>query len=374
MALAYQAGLDGLLDGDYASLLDGARIGLVCHPASRDRNGCHAADRLHERIGARLTCLMGPEHGYDGRAAAGESVATTTHPEWDIPIFSLYGDTEQSLRAMTDLVDVLVFDLQDLSVRCYTYVYTLQRLLEAAAKHKLKVVVTDRVTPLLSCVDGPMLDEAFRSIVAPIPVPLVYGMTPGETAQWLVQHQQLDVDLHVVPASGCTRETISPALWPQWTPPSPAIRSWDCALCFPITVFTEALPHIDCARATAQAFRLLYADWLDSAAFVAAMQARALPGMVFEVDPHGVQLRVISAADYRPAYTAVCMLYEMAQLHGTDQVWHQDVCRPDWFDRLMGTDRVRKHLLDGGKPEELAAEWANAQAAFKQQRAALLIY
>lgn len=372
--------MDVLLD-EHAHLLTRKRVGLVCHPASTNRLDTHSAVLIREQVGERLTCLMGPEHGVYGAAAAGERVQTTTHPVWRIPVYSLYGDMEASLQAMVKRVDTVVFDLQDLAVRCYTYIYTLRAILETAHAHGLQVVVTDRPVPLASCVDGPMLDPAFQSVVAPVPAPLVYGMTPAETARWLCATLDLSVELTVVPLNHFTRGAIHAGCWPTWTPPSPAIRSWDCSVCFPITVFTEAFPQLDCARNTRMAFRVLRAEWLDAEALLEALHGRDMPGVmvaryhdVVEADTPGIQLRVIDIDRFRPAKTAVTLLHEIQRIHGVDVLWKDPRCKPAWFDRLMGTDRVRLQIMDGETPERIAREWQDQQKPFQSQRAEALLY
>ncbi len=377
---AYCTGMDRLVD-ERMDLLEGRRVALVCHPASMNRLYTHSSVLLRERIGDRLACLMGPEHGFFGRAPAGEQINNDVHPEWRIPILSLYGDEENALTRFPQHADVVVFDLQDLAVRCYTYVHTLRRVMEAAAKHGLPMIVADRPAPFVARVDGPMLQEQFESIIAPVPAPLVYGMTPGETARWLCAVMAYDLDLTVVPARGYTRRTAPSAAWPDWTPPSPAIRSWACAVAYPATVYTEALPQLDCARSTNMAFRVLRAEWLDAAALTEALQARDLPGVLFapyhDVDGPalpGVQMRVTDVTKYQPIATGVTWLYEIQRIHGAERIWRDERTRPDWFDRLMGTDRVRLMLQDGELPDVIAAEWAGERAEFMPQRAAALLY
>ena len=159
---------------------------------------------------------------------------------------------------MLDGIDVMVCDLQDLGVRCYTYLATLRNMLVACAAAQVEVVVTDRPIPLPHTVDGPMPDPRFTSFVAPCPLPLVYGMTPAETALWLRRTLGLDLSLHVVPMADWRR---GDAAWdgsrPAFLPPSPGIKTWEGAMTYAATVFTEALPGIDCGRGTNLAFRVL---------------------------------------------------------------------------------------------------------------------
>lgn len=376
----YCTGMDQLLERADCELLLGGRVGLVCHPASRNAQGHHSAALLRNRVGDRLCCLMGPEHGFFGSVGPGEDVQDARHPEWNIPIYSLYGDTKAAMSAMATEVDVIVMDLQDLSVRCYTYIHTLRQIIETAAQQGVRVVVTDRAVPLAGCVDGPMLEEGFRSTVAPACVPFVYGMTPGETARWMVDMMQLDVGLTVVPAR-YTRGSDPSSCWPTWVPPSPAIRSWNCAVCFPVTVFTEALLQIDCARQTEWAFQVLRADWLEVDDLLEALTEYELPGIVFdpfvgsdgESSP-GIRLHVLDVSAYRPARSAVAILHALAQVHGFDRIWQDPCVRHDWFDKLMGTDRVRRALLAGDSVATICREWEPGLTTFSMARRNHLLY
>jgi uncharacterized protein YbbC (DUF1343 family) len=374
------SGMDILLAGRWREL-QGQRVGLVCHPASRDCWGVHTAVLLRERLEAQLTCLMGPEHGFYGSGAAGERIKDGQHPDWRIPIYSLYGETAPVWPEMARQVDVVIYDLQDLSVRCYTYVHTLRQLLEAATEFGFAVWVTDRATPLMRCVDGPLLNPAFRNTVAPIPAPLIYGMTPGETASWLRTQLSLTNSLEVVWAEDLSRSDAPTTLWPTWVPPSPAIRSPACAWCFPVTVFTEALPQLDCARATPMAFQVLSADWLDADTLLAKLATADLPGIRFahyhdieHPDRPGIQIDVTDVAHYQPAHTAVHILEALQQCHGINTIWDHKLCRPDWFDKLMGTDRVRRALQSGQPATEITAEWDFDLAAYHQSRQPHLCY
>lgn len=372
--------MDQLME-ERADLLADGRVGLVCHPASMNRLFTHSAVLLHEQLGERLTCLLGPEHGYYGYGEAGENIGHDVHPEWRIPIYSLYGNVEQALKDVASRVDVIVFDLQDIAVRCYTYVHTLRQIMEAGRDYGLRVVVTDRAAPLAYCVDGPMVDPKCESIVAPIPAPLVYGMTPGETARWLQARLDMQLSLEVVPVRGWRRHAAHTDIWPTWTAPSPAIRSWDSAMCYPATVFAEALPQLDCARKTSMAFRVLRAEWLNPAALTEALQARNVPGVLFapyhDVDQSallGILIRVTNPAVFRPVKTSVTLLYEIQQLHGKDGLWKDERSNIAWFDRLMGTDRVRLMLQDGETPDAIAEGWVAERAAFIEERSAALLY
>ena len=322
--------------------LGGQRVGLVAHPASRATDGRHAAEYLRA-AGANLTALFGPEHGFFGRGGAGEKIADAAHADWHIPIFSLYGETRAPTPAMLDLVDVFVFDVQTIACRAYTYVSTLRLLMETCAAAGKTLVVADRPDPLmLSPPDGPPLDPACASFVGLVPTPFCHGMTPGETALFLRDALDLDaLDLHVAPCSGLSRRLALERIYPSWHATSPAIVSLANALCFPLTVFCEALPMIDHARGTPLAFQRIGSVHAD----LADLELPPLPGLRAESceypDKHGQRLRgfafeVVDPTAYRPAAAAFALISALEK-HIGPALWEFPGSRPEFYAQLWGT-------------------------------------
>ncbi len=354
----FRAAVD-LLVTRYAALLRGRRFGLIAHPASVDAAGCPSAVRLRDAFGDSLAALFSPEHGFFGIAGAGEDVATVRHPSWGIPVFSLYGDTRRPTAAMLADLDTLVFDLQDLSIRCYTYVSTLRYVLEAAAAHGKRVVVCDRPNPLAGVVDGPVLDQRFESFVGCFPGPLVYGLTSGEAARALVKALRLKVELEVVPFAGVGLPAHG------WVSPSPGIRTPHTAWCYPVTVGFEAWPAVDYGRGTLMPFELVGARDLDEQALAAAMMREKLPGIgwyptVYEHKGEvrrGLRIVVHDPSVYRPVASAVALLIQLQTLLGKKRLWRTEGSRPAFFDQLYGTDTVRKAIMAGRSWRQIAAGW-----------------
>jgi len=370
----------------HGAWLRGARVGLLSHPAALDETGTSSAQLLHDACGDRLTALFGPEHGFFGSAGAGAAVANRRHPAWRLPIHSLYGPTRRPTGAMLRGIDVLVVDLQDLPVRCYTYVSTLRYVMEAAAAHGKVVIVADRPVPLPSCVDGPITRPGFESFVAAMRSPMVYGMTPGESALWIRRQHAIDVDVRVAGLRGYQREALPrPAVCP-WVPPSPGIASWESARCYPATVFCEALGAIDFGRGTGMPFQLVGAPWLQSEDLADHLESAQLPGVAFHAHPYvsahgaakgkvigGVRIAVTRPDRFRPVTTAIVILHGLQQLHGIRRVWGK-TARPAFFDQLFGTDAVREALLDGESAAVIAGGWRRELAAFRKMRREILLY
>lgn len=379
MSLQFQYGIDVLL-AEHGDWLRGRRVGLVAHAASVDAADVPSAERLRA-AGVNLTALFGPEHGFAGLAAAGVEVGDTRHDAWNIPIHSLYGATRKPTAAMLADVDVLLFDLQDLGVRCYTYSATLLNILEAAAENGKAVIVLDRPVPLAGVVDGPLPVEPFMSFVAAIPVPFCYGLTPGQTAPWLRAKLKLDLDLRVAPFRG-----VPPP--ERWIPPSPAIRSPAHALAYPATVLFEAFPALDVGRKTEHAFQGLIngtelrpKDWKEICETVIGHLSLVTGGHTKDKGPvtndnigicieslaDGLRLRVTDLAAYQPALVGVALVQAVQQVWGADNLWQKHGARPEWFDQLLGTDRVRLALLAGAKLAEIGAMWQNVAREFHRE-------
>ena len=368
--------------------LRGKRIGLLSHQAALTADGSTSAQLLHRALGKRLVTLFGPEHGFFGQAGAGENTYTRIHPDWGIPVYSLYGEYRKPAPAMLSGLDAVVCDLQDLGVRCYTYLATLHNMLSACAEADVEVIVTDRPIPLPQAVDGPMLEPRFTSFVGPCPLPLVYGMTPAESARWIRDTLGLKLRLTTVPIADWRR---TDAAWdgtrPDFMPPSPGIKTWECAMTYAATVFTEALPGIDCGRGTNLAFRVLGAPWLRAEPFCDLLARQRLAGVTFhpyryvagpgryagrELD--GLRLTVTDPARFKPAETSLTLLHVLTETYGAARVWrHKDV-RPEWFDKLYGTGRVRAHLRAGEPLAALFAQWARERQAFAAARKKALLY
>ena len=351
------------------------QFGLVSQQASP------TGGMLHERFGGRLACLFSPEHGWFGLAAAGEKTGHETHPFWNIPVHSLYGDTRRPTPEMLDGLARLVVDLQDIGVRCYTYLATLKLVMEAAAEAHLPVTVLDRPIPLGGTVDGPRLMEGFSSFVAPIDVPLCHGMTPGECATFIARTEGLGLDLTVVRMRGWSHSDRAP--WPNFVPPSPALRSWDCAALYPATVLSEAFPSVDCDRFGALAFRVIGAPWLDAQGLLADMRSAladcGLGARTIRYRPSGgpcsgqaldgVFLTLENEDAYLPA-TAGARLFAAISRRHHDELANGS--RPEWIDKLAGSSELREALDNPGALDALLAGWREASASYSERERAVL--
>ena len=386
MTTRFRTGIE-VLTNELKPLLVGRRVGLVTHLAALTSDGIWSAEQLRNCSDVDLRCLLGPEHGAFGHAGAGEPVPTTTHPTWDIPVFSLFGDQRKPTSEMLNDVDVIVVDLQDLGVRCYTFVSTLQLVMKAASEQNKTLVVADRPIPYPRTVDGPMLDPELRSFVAHVSVPFVYGMTQGEIALLLQAESTDSLELHIAEMSGYQRTPYRQPDWPPWVPPSTAIRSWETAWCYPATVFCEALPSLDYGRDGPLPFQTLGARWMDGRKVAEFFFDHPLPGV--RIHPHpryvpagngrwelveGVRFVVTDPSTFQPVTTGLSVLEQLQRHYGVETLWEQEGTRPHFFDQLFGTDSVRLHLLENISVRELAAQWHMDSELFLEKRSGCLVY
>lgn len=254
---------------DSLHLIRGRRVGLITNHTGRDASGVSSIDLLAHAPGVQLVALFGPEHGLRGVAQAGEHVASTVDSATGVPVFSLYGSTTVPTEAMLQNVDVLVYDIQDVGARTYTFAWTMALSAEAAGKRGIPFIVCDRPVPVRGdVVNGGVLDTAFRSFVGQYPVALRYGLTAGELLRHLVRTGQVRAAITVVPMQGWRRDMWYDETGLPWIAPSPNLRTLDAALLYTGTVFVEGT-NLSEGRGTDAPFQLIGAPWLTDAGAIA---------------------------------------------------------------------------------------------------------
>lgn len=353
------------------SLLSGERVGLIAHQSSVvavDGVPVHLGDVLHADADVELVALFGPEHGIRGTADAGVLVNDEIDPNTGVRVFSLFGSTRQPTPEMLEGIEVLVYDLQDVGTRYYTYISTMGLAMQAAAQAGIRFVVLDRPNPLGGAVGGGVLEPGRTSFVGQYPVPDQYGLTAGELALEIVEQGWLpgleDLELDVVAIDGWTRDMRWDDTGLEWVAPSPALDTPESALLYPATIWFEAT-SLSYGRGTTEPFRVLGAPWLDADSAVSDLTSRDLPGVAFEVDQitpellpgvtvepaflgqsiAAVRLRVTDAQRIRPTELGIHLLDVMATQArdaGADLL-----DRPSWLDQLSGNTVLRIAIESG---------------------------
>lgn len=368
-------GVEVLLS-DSLALLRGKRVGLITNHTARDREGTSTIDLLHHAPGVKLVALFGPEHGIRGVARGGAHVASSVDSATGVPVYSLYGETRVPTAAMLRDVDVLVYDIQDVGARVYTYVWTMALAARAAGQAGIPFVVLDRPNPIRDDrVEGGVLRPAFRSFVGEFPVALRYGLTPGELLRWLVGTGQLAAEVHVVPMRGYRRDAWYDQTGLPWVDPSPNIRDLETALLYPGTVFFEAT-NVSEGRGTDAPLKLVGAPWMtDAAAIARAMNARHLPGVRFEATRRTigrgekyagrtipmVRIRVTDRDAVRPVDVGALLMQEIHRRHPRAWRW-----QANGIEELSGSRALRK-AVERGTVEALLREWDEESARFAEE-------
>lgn len=279
-------GLDRVAAGEI-HLLDGQRVGVITNQTGITAAGKHIADVFNERPEVTLVALFGPEHGIRGKVEGGEKIDAERDAKTGVPIYSLYGPTRKPTPDMLQGLDALVFDIQDVGTRFYTYISTMSLAMEAAAESGIAFVVLDRPNPIGGHImEGPVLDPRFKSFVGIQPIALRHGMTVGELAQmfndegWLANGVR--ADLHVVAVKGWQRDMLYDETGLAWIAPSPNMPSVTTALLYPGMGLLEATNFSE-GRGTDLPFERVGAPWLDAQAMNARLEAADLPGVAFEI-------------------------------------------------------------------------------------------
>lgn len=371
------------------ALVRGKRVGLITNQSGIDRQRRSTIDLLRAMPDLTLAALYSPEHGIRGTAET--RVASSVDEKTGVPIHSLYGDTYKPTPQMLEGIDVLVYDIQDLGVRQYTYESTLALALQAAAEQRIPIVVLDRPNPVTGAIlEGNILEPAYQTFVGIYPVLSRHAMTLGELSQMYNAEQRIGAAVTVVPVEGWRRAMWWDETGLPWVNPSPNIRRLEAAIHYPGTVFFEAI-NVSEGRGTDLPFEQIGAPWLRHSEVAAAMNAMKPAGVRFEAVEFtvsgtarkypgqtlkGVRFTLTDRDAYRPLATSLLMIDLIRRLHPEHFQWVGANRREPGMltiERHGGTARLRQAIEAGTLPE-LLREWERDQATFREKRAPYLLY
>lgn len=370
-------GID-VLERDGFKQLTGMRVGLVTNHTGRDREGRQTIDVLHQAPGVRLAALFSPEHGI--RGVADEKVSDTKDEQTGLPIYSLYGETRRPKPEQLKDLDALVYDIQDIGARFYTYISTLGYVMEAAAKAKLPVFVLDRPNPLGGVeVEGPIADVDKLSFIAYHTIPVRHGMTVGELAQLYNEQRKLGCDLRVIKMDGWNRAMWFDATNLTWRNPSPNMRSLTEATLYPGIGLLETT-NVSVGRGTDTPFEVVGAPWIGGEVLAAQLNARGIPGVRFvplrftprasvfkDTECGGVNIIVTDRTQFRPVATGIEIAVALRRIYPND--WKVD----DYL-RLLANADACERVKRAEAPEEIVRSWAVQLDSFRAARARVLEY
>lgn len=400
-------GVEVLFD-KHLDLLRGKRVALITNPTGVNRYLESTINLFKAHPEVKLVALLGPEHGVHSSAQAGEFVAHYVDPDYQVPVYSLYGakqknpeeklaNIDEAMRAFdtqtTDKtldpsllknVDVVVFDLQDVGTRIYTYVATMVFAMQGCAKANIPFIVLDRPNPLGGVImGGPVLEyPKYSSFIGLYPIPLQHGMTVGELAL-LFNDKYLSpkVKLSVIPMDNWQRTTLFDETGIPWVLPSPNLPTFNSAIVYPGQVILEGT-NLSEGRGTTLPFEVFGAPWINGYELTKKLLALKLPGVLFRetwFTPtfskfkgqlcRGAQLYVTDRKAYQPILTTLSMLALVRQMYGDKLAFHQH-----YFDHVMGTASVREALLRSEPVKDIVAAWQPGLDAFVKERKPFLLY
>lgn len=386
------SGLENLVKNNF-KILAGKRVGLITNPTGVDRNLRSGIDIFYASRGFKLVALYSPEHGIRGEFTAGESVGTVKDPATGLPVFSLYGKTRKPTAEMLKDIDVLVYDVQDIGSRSYTFISTLGLAMEAAAENNIQFVVLDRPNPLGGIrMEGPITRKGFISFVSQYPVPYIHGLTVGELAKFLNEEGLLTngikCRLEVVKMSGWERQMSFVETGLPWVPSSPHIPHAESPLFYPATGIIGELYVISIGVGYTLPFQLFASEWFDADSLANNLNSLKLKGMTFRPvhykpyysvsqgkNIHGVQIHF---TDNQTASLSLIQFYILQEAH---KLWPEkdvfklcDKSRLDMFDKVCGTDKIRIEFSKTFSVDSILDLWTAEIPAFRKRAEKYFLY
>ena len=373
-------GIDTLREEGFAAVR-GKRIGLVTNQTSTDARGQKDRAILRGAPGVSLVALFTPEHGLDGTEIAGKYVATRRDPLTGLPAYSLYGATRKPTPEMLRGLDAVVFDLQDVGCRSYTYLSTMARCMEACGEQNIEFIVLDRPNPLGgNRVEGPGIESQWISFVGQFPVPYVHGMTAGELAKMINASHWVAAQckLTVVPMRGWSRGMNWPETGLRWIRSSPNIPRGDSPAYYVATGIVGNLAGLDLGIGTASPFERVAAGFLNADSFTASLRALDFPGVRFAAfrgpDGGGASIQADPGA---PANLTALNVYLASALYraGGTRLFNKAKADPDQLlYKVYGSRALQTQIEGGVPPERIVAGWSAGVERFRRERQPYLLY
>jgi uncharacterized protein YbbC (DUF1343 family)/CubicO group peptidase (beta-lactamase class C family) len=374
-----KTGID-VLEAEHFAALAGKHVGLITNASGRASDGQRTIDLLAHAPAVKLVALFSPEHGLEGSAAEGAKVESSRDAATGLPVYSLYGDVERPSAPMLEGIDTLVFDMQDVGARFYTYITTLGYCLEAAGKKGIEFYVLDRPNPINGAeVDGPMLDPDLRSFIGYFPMPIRHGMTVGELAEMFNRENHLNAKLHVVKMQGWQRTDWFDETGQAWINPSPNLRNLAEEILYPGVCLLEGA-NVSVGRGTDTPFEAVGAPWINSRELAAYLNGKKIQGVRFlpmDFQPlsgvfagdvcHGVQIVLIDRQALEPTEMGVELLAALFRLSPQN-------FKLDGALHLVGNHKVLESLRTGESPSRIWYDWQEDLEKFKRVRAQYLLY
>ena len=374
-----KTGID-VLEAEHFAALAGKHVGLITNASGRASDGQRTIDLLAHAPEVKLVALFSPEHGLEGSAAEGAKVNSSRDASTGLPVYSLYGDVQRPSAQMLEGIDALVFDIQDVGARFYTYITTLGYCLEAAGEKGIEFYVLDRPNPINGAqVDGPVLDPDLLSFIGYFPMPIRHGMTVGELAEMFNRENHLNANLHVIKMQGWQRTDWFDETGQAWINPSPNLRNLTEETLYPGVCLLEGA-NVSVGRGTDTPFEIVGAPWIDGRALAAHLNGKKIQGVRFlpmDFKPlsgiyadevcHGVQIVLLDRQALEPTEMGVELLAALWRLSPQD-------FKLDGTLHLVGSHKVLESIRSGESPARIWYDWQEDVEKFKKVRAQYLLY
>ncbi len=380
--MSVQTGIERFMDSPPA-WVSKCRIGLLCNPASVNRDFTHTRKLIHQKFPEQLTALYSPQHGFfaekqDNMIESGDMV----DPELHIPVFSLYGNDRIPTRAMFDEIDLLIIDLQDVGTRVYTFIYTMSYCLESAKKYNKRVIILDRPNPINgNTIEGNLLKPDCVSFVGRYPIPMRHGLTIGELGLLFNEYFNIGCQLDIIPMKHWNRAMFFQDTGLPWVPPSPNLPTPISAMVYPGQVLWEGT-NISEGRGTAKPFEMLGAPFMDPVKIEQSLEGNCLSGAflrpaAFEPTSNkwagqfcrGFQIHVTDPKLFLPFRLALHLLRSIFLLHKNQFAWNPPPYEYEFerlpIDLILGDKEVRKQIENLESPQKIEKSWDRALTEFK---------
>ena len=379
-------GVEVLRQGGF-ECLKGKRVGLITNPTGVDSNLKSTVDILFEAEEVNLVALYGPEHGVRGDVVAGEKVNDQIDAKTGLKVYSLYGKTRKPTAEMLAGVDVLVYDIQDIGCRSYTFISTMGLVMEAAVENSIEVVVLDRPNPLGGLkVEGSGVSEGYFSFVSQFDIPYIYGLTCGELALYL--NEKICCSLTVVPMLGWERTMNFKDTGLPWVPTSPQIPSTMSAICYPATGIIGEMGFLNIGVGYTLPFEVMTAPWVNAVVLADSLNAKQLPGVAFRpimFKPlfgslqgkyvQGVQIHITDFANARISEIQFHVIDAMNKLYPEHKLFSEETKkRNNMFDKVCGTDYIRTEFSKNYDVSDILPYWRTGEAEFKEKSSKYYLY
>lgn len=385
-----KTGIEVLKENNFKSL-EGKRVGLITNPTGVDNNLKSTIDILHEAPNVNLVALYGPEHGVRGDVHAGDKIDTFTDPNTGVPVYSLYGSTRKPTAEMLEEVEVLVYDIQDIGCRSYTYISTMYLAMQAAAENNIAFVVLDRPNPLGGeKVEGNLVEDDYISFVSQLKIPYIYGLTCGELA--------LMINKEMMSPSPCQLEVVKMKKWRrkmtfedtnlQWIPTSPHIPFSHSAMFYPTSGILGELGYMSIGVGYTLPFEMFAAEWINAEEFSKALNSKKLPGIKFRplhLKPfysvgkgenlQGVQIHIMDFKKARLSDIQFHVMEVVAELYPDKAIFdNADEGRYNMFDKVSGSDFIRTKFSENHKFSDIREYWTKDELLFKKKSKNYFLY